>query len=401
LDLPSYPPKRYAPLYVATLGLALYFFYPQLGLLTICCSVLLESKVEKTIFYYQLTSRLKGTLLKMGVSRPIVSVICGDEFEPGEGIRLSGYGRGGYLARAKEEHASKILILENLVVLLSGLSTIGLLTSYIVSYVYGGLELEKALFVVIPYVVFSATLFAVRRLGKLFVSPLTEGFSLILLALFVLLQSAHFVLLPLIVLSAGATYITHKRETKSKAAEKREKRFLDELALALSRRGLAAKAGALKVACRFFSLKVSDLSYNPSIPSILGHLSARTVSKQNGIMLNVISRALAVLGYMPTWYKTSWSILRTYEKLGAEVSQQLAKNTLVTSVMFSVGSLSITLLTNTAFFKFPGIPSQAALPTLALDAGYIGFSYTNSSETLYLALFFVLLLGQTALRYAI
>lgn len=395
----SFPPRSLLQPLAATSGLILYFFAPQLGLLAMCVSILFEEKVEGTLLRSLLVSRLRAALLKMGVNRPTAEIICTGEFQVKRGFRLAMPDEG--LAEVKGEHGSKMLVLENVVLLLTGLATVGIVVCYIVVYVYGGFGLTRLLFAAVPYTVFMARFFVVRRIGRFIESHRAELFSIALLALFILLKIVHLVLIPLLVLGFLAIHKVFREELKRKASLRREKGFLRALTRALTRQGLAAKAAALKLASDFGSLSIADVARNPSMPAILEHVGSKMRGSDNRFVVHVFGRALATLGYMPAWYRASGHLLGAYERLKVELGQQLAKNILVASVMFSVGSLSLTLLTGTAFFRFSSSPTFSTIPTLAIDVGYVGFSYIYGSETLYIGLFFAILLGEAILIYAI
>lgn len=342
---------------------------------------------------------MRSALLGMGVNKPTANIICSDEFDVKNQVHM--FLERGDAARVRAEHASKILILENVVLLLVGLATVGVVTLYIITYIYSGLRLARYLFAWVPYTVFMSRHFVVRKTGRFMGSRLMEAFTILILALFVLLQVVHLALLPLLALGVYASQRSYRWEAKRRARLKREGEFLRALVGALSRRGLEAKAGVLRLAAGFGQLRVCDLACNPGIPAILERLSATMVGGDNRFVLRVFSRAIGALGYTPSWYRSAWALLRVYEKLRVELSQQAAKNTLVACVMFSVSSLSITLLSNTAFFRFSLGQGISLIPTIALDACYIGFSYIYPSETLYTALFFALLVGQVIMVYAI
>lgn len=390
----SFQPKRIAQPAVATAGLCLYFFVPQLGLAVMAASILFEQKPEETLVWRTLLSRLRGALIQMGVSGPTANVVCTGEFEVGGDawVRLGQES----LTQTRSRHASRLLVLENMVLLLVGLSTVGLLTFYIVAYVYSGQRVFGVLFGAVPYIVFLSRFLLVKRAGKT-LEKRAEVFSLVLFLFFLLLQTIHLALVALLAFGVFATYRVYRAEAKRRLALKRERRFLVGLTKALSRRGLEAKAAALRLAARFGQLRVRDMVRNPGLPNLLEHLSANMVGEDSGLVVRVFGRALGALGYTAPWYRSAWRLLAAYEKLRAELGQQLAKNTLVAAVMFSVGSLSITLLSNTTFFRFQG--NGALVPTYALDAGFVGFSYTHSSGTLYLGLFFAILVGETVLAY--
>jgi len=382
-------------------GLGLYALNPELGLLIMCASVLFEVDSEGTVYHSVLASRLRGALVKMGVNRPTATVICEGLFDPKSGSGAAYLSSGDYKIRAKSEYASKMLILENVVLLISGLSTVGLLTCYIITYIYGGSRLATALFGVVPYTVFIARFFVSQRTGRFMRSRLAEAFSIALIALFLATNREHIALIPLLGFGMGSTYTLYTREIRRRGAERREKAFFVALMKALGNQGLAAKAKVVRLTSEFGSLRVADLSYNPSVPSILEHISTKMVRSDHRVILGVFGKALSALGYRPSWFRASWSLLRVSERLESELSQQLAKNVLVASVMFSMSALSITLLTGTAFFKFSSGSLLGVLPTFSLDAGYLGFSYIYKSETLYEALLLTLLVGELALRYSI
>ncbi|PSO08475.1 hypothetical protein B9Q04_05380 [Candidatus Marsarchaeota G2 archaeon BE_D] len=386
---------------MATVGLGLYALNPELGLLIMCASVLFEVDSEGTVYHSVLASRLRGALVKMGVNRPTATVICEGLFDPKSGSGAAYLSSGDYKIRAKSEYASKMLILENVVLLISGLSTVGLLTCYIITYIYGGSRLATALFGVVPYTVFIARFFVSQRTGRFMRSRLAEAFSIALIALFLATNREHIALIPLLGFGMGSIYTLYTREIRRRGAERREKAFFVALMKALGNQGLAAKAKVVRLASEFGSLRVADLSYNPSVPSILEHISTKMVRSDHRVILGVFGKALSALGYRPSWFRASWSLLRVSERLESELSQQLAKNVLVASVMFSMSALSITLLTGTAFFKFSSGSLLGVLPTLSLDAGYLGFSYIYKSETLYEVLLLTLLVGELALRYSI
>ncbi|MEM0271038.1 MAG: hypothetical protein QW514_00625 [Thermoprotei archaeon] len=386
---------------IATLGLSLYFLSPWLGLLLMCASILVECESGSAVYQLVLTSRLRDALVKMGVNTPTATVICEGVFHQrrvGGAYYLSS---GEYRIRASNDYASKMLILENVVLLLSGLATVGLLTCYIVTYIYGGSRLATTLFVALPYTVLMARFFVTQRTGRFMRSRLAEPLGIALVALFLATNRVHIALIPLVGLGLGGIYIIYTREHRRKGAERKEKAFLAALMKALGGRGLAAKARIVRLASDFGPLSVSDLSNNPSVPKILEHLSTKMVREDNRVILGVFGRALSALGYRSSWFRASRSLLRASERLEAELGQQLAKNMLVVSVMFSVSALSITLLTGTAFFEFSSKALLGVLPTLSLDVGYLGFSYTYRSETLYVGLLYTLLIGELALRYAI
>jgi len=382
-------------------GLGLYALNPELGLLIMCASVLFEVDSEGTVYHSVLASRLRGALVKMGVNRPTATVICEGLFDPKSGSGAAYLSSGDYKIRAKSEYASKMLILENVVLLISGLSTVGLLTCYIITYIYGGSRLATALFGVVPYTVFIARFFVSQRTGRFMRSRLAEAFSIALIALFLATNREHIALIPLLGFGMGSIYTLYTREIRRRGAERREKAFFVALMKALGNQGLAAKAKVVRLASEFGSLRVADLSYNPSVPSILEHISTKMVRSDHRVILGVFGKALSALGYRPSWFRASWSLLRVSERLESELSQQLAKNVLVASVMFSMSALSITLLTGTAFFKFSSGSLLGVLPTLSLNAGYLGFSYIYKSETLYEVLLLTLLVGELALRYSI
>jgi len=382
-------------------GLGLYALNPELGLLIMCASVLFEVDSEGTVYHSVLASRLRGALVKMGVNRPTATVICEGLFDPKSGSGAAYLSSGDYKIRAKSEYASKMLILENVVLLISGLSTVGLLTCYIITYIYGGSRLATALFGVVPYTVFIARFFVSQRTGRFMRSRLAEAFSIALIALFLATNREHIALIPLLGFGMGSIYTLYTREIRRRGAERREKAFFVALMKALGNQGLAAKAKVVRLTSEFGSLRVADLSYNPSVPSILEHISTKMVRSDHRVILGVFGKALSALGYRPSWFRASWSLLRVSERLESELSQQLAKNVLVASVMFSMSALSITLLTGTAFFKFSSGSLLGVLPTLSLDAGYLGFSYIYKSETLYEVLLLTLLVGELALRYSI
>ncbi|PSN91192.1 hypothetical protein B9Q03_04835 [Candidatus Marsarchaeota G2 archaeon OSP_D] len=386
---------------MATVGLGLYALNPELGLLIMCASVLFEVDSEGTVYHSVLASRLRGALVKMGVNRPTATVICEGLFDPKSGSGAAYLSSGDYKIRAKSEYASKMLILENVVLLISGLSTVGLLTCYIITYIYGGSRLATALFGVVPYTVFIARFFVSQRTGRFMRSRLAEAFSIALIALFLATNREHIALIPLLGFGMGSIYTLYTREIRRRGAERREKAFFVALMKALGNQGLAAKAKVVRLTSEFGSLRVADLSYNPSVPSILEHISTKMVRSDHRVILGVFGKALSALGYRPSWFRASWSLLRVSERLESELSQQLAKNVLVASVMFSMSALSITLLTGTAFFKFSSGSLLGVLPTLSLDAGYLGFSYIYKSETLYEVLLLTLLVGELALRYSI
>jgi hypothetical protein len=401
LDSLSYHLRRILQPLVATVGLGLYALNPELGLLIMCASVLFEVDSERTVYHSVLASRLRGALVKMGVNRPTATVICEGLFDPKSGSGAAYLSSGDYKIRAKSEYASKMLILENVVLLISGLSTVGLLTCYIITYIYGGSRLATALFGVVPYTVFIARFFVSQRTGRFMRSRLAEAFSIALIALFLATNREHIALIPLLGFGMGSIYTLYTREIRRRGAERREKAFFVALMKALGNQGLAAKAKVVRLTSEFGSLRVADLSYNPSVPSILEHISTKMVRSDHRVILGVFGKALSALGYRPSWFRASWSLLRVSERLESELSQQLAKNVLVASVMFSMSALSITLLTGTAFFKFSSGSLLGVLPTLSLDAGYLGFSYIYKSETLYEVLLLTLLVGELALRYSI
>lgn len=120
MDSLSYHLRRILQPLVATVGLGLYALNPELGLLIMCASVLFEVDSEGTVYHSVLASRLRGALVKMGVNRPTATVICEGLFDPKSGSGAAYLSSGDYKIRAKSEYASKMLILENVVLLISG-----------------------------------------------------------------------------------------------------------------------------------------------------------------------------------------------------------------------------------------------------------------------------------------
>jgi hypothetical protein len=384
-------------------GLGLYTFNPTVGLLSMCCSVLCEQEPEHTIYRSMLLSRLKHTLVKLGVNRPTATLICEDTFEPKGGVSTHvAESPIDYALKTSGEYSSKMLILENVVLLLAGFSTVGLLTCYIITYIYADSKYTATLFAAIPFVVFVSRVFIVQKTGRFMGARFAELTTITLLALFLATQFAHYMLLALIAVGGASITWLHTKETKRRVQAKRENAFLQALIRGLSRRGLSAKASVLRALCNFYSLKAADLSLRPSLPGLLEYVSTKTIEKENRVVLQVFSKALSAVGYTPSWFKASWRLLRVSQRLANELNQQLAKNVLVTSVMFAVSALSITILTGTVFFNY-SLHNTAlnTVPTFTLDAGLVGFSYIYRSDTLYTGLVFTILLGELALKYAI
>jgi hypothetical protein len=349
-------------------------------------TVFFETNSESLLLRSALLSKLRKGLIKAGINKPTSDVICSGAFSVSSGVKQDGLNEGKYLVEAETNYKSKELALENLLLLLAGLSTIGLLSSYVVTFIYGGEFVSKYLFLLICLAVYSSRFVMVKRVGRLIHQKRTEVFSIIMLWSIVAVALRNYLEPVFLIGGIAAVLMTWRATTKRRFIEKKEVNLFESLIGAFAERESAVAQKILFRLSRAGALKTSELVLNADVSELLLNASDKLTRNDLNITLRTIAIAVSAFGYRRAWTHSIILLRNTLEKLRIHFEQQIIKNEFMTTVMFVVSATSLSILTKTAFFSVSANPFINLTPLLALNCCLIGFSYIYASDRLFVSL---------------
>jgi hypothetical protein len=351
-------------------------------------TVLLESSSESLALKKALISKLRKGLVKAGINGPTAHVICSGEFVVLNGIKRVGEGKNKYLMEAETNYKSKELVLENLLLLLAGLSTIGLLSSYVIAFIYGGELISKYLFLLICFIVYIFRYAMLKKIGRLIHGKQTEIFSIVILWSIVAVTLRNYLEPVFLIIGFVTLLITWRASAKRRVIQKKEESLFEGLIKAFTGSETAVTKKVLFRLSQAEALKASELVLNPDVSELLTNTSNKLSRSELSITLRTIAIAVSAFGYRHAWTHSVILLQNALERLHTRFEQQIIKNEFMTTLMFSVSATSLSILTKTAFFSLSTNPLTNLMPLLALNCCLMSFSYIYSSDRLFMGLCF-------------
>jgi hypothetical protein len=377
-------------LYIGLLIAGLLFFgrEPYVGLALIAFSVLFERAPKVTSLRQALRTRLFGAMKSSGINEPMARALTNGALELRH-TRIELLGRNRYIIAESSRLATVALLLENGVLLLAGLTTVGLLSGYIILMIYG--KSGGILLLLLPLVVFSLRPYFTARVGNLLRSKWTEGAIIAELIAVLSLEvepwSLDFALITIITITALSLWKNATRVHLERAESITFRSIMDALG---SQSGITTTRIIASLS-KARKLRVRDLSSAGGLPDIIRRAAASFRRPDYRDILITAASGQSVFGHSQVWIRSVRKMHYASEALRAKFGQQVMRNQFLTTALFLITGGSISMLLRTSLFGAHG-SAPPFLPQLSLDCSAIGFSFAYESDGLLVSTFALLIL---------
>jgi len=388
---------RKALLFIIFICLALLAmrFSVLLPALIMPLSNLFDDKKETSFFIKVMNQNLKHVMTKIGINPQKVDIVIKGEFR----VLRNSHTRvliNEYILSKLTSYKLQELLLENGIILLIGMSTVGLLTSYIIGLLYGK-ALLKSLFVALLLSVYVVRKYSITHLGNALNKKWVEACCYVFLVM-LLLNKLRFIRLILFV--SGMLFISfcYKKHRLRKRNEKEEKELFNGLINSLGTNPFAFSKRILRAISQKGLVTASLFVENPSSYEILKNISMRFSNPDFGETLKAISISVSLIGYNPKWASYVIKIRKSLENAKTKVKHQLAKVQLMSSLMFLITGVSLSILSTNPIFSLNSLVSSI-VPILYFDSCFLAFSFIYSSELTFSTLFFCTIFSEIVLLF--
>lgn len=328
---------------------------------------------------------LHSALVQAGISEVSATSIARGWFDP-DYTRAHRLKRRDFVLANSLTSNSKEFILENIVPLVGGFSSIGLLSSYVVTGLFEGSRGLSTILSLICMASYVCSMYTSKKVGK-FRKPIM--IELAGIALLVVSQAGLGRSIQEAIIALGLILLFYfvKVSETVRLRTKSERKVVDSIVDSL----IGDPSGTAQRVVRSLSgrgLTVGQMVSGKGLPGLIGLMTKTCSTPDLTELIHTVVTALAVLGEREEWVKAISIIKGASERTTAHLFQLFSKAEMQVSIMFGVAAFGASVLGGVLLpgARVPSYGSTGLSPVVAINCCFIFSSYLYRSSARYYVL---------------